>query len=158
MSVHVLERRQTLAAARETVFRFFEDPLNLEAITPPWLHFEVVSATDPRVREGTEITYRLRWQIIPMSWRSRIIEYDRSSGFVDEMLKGPYARWSHRHEFTSVAEGVEMVDRVEYALPFGPLGDLVHAAVVRAQLESIFDYRRHRIAKLFPSTTVEVPT
>jgi ligand-binding SRPBCC domain-containing protein len=50
MSPHVLERRQIVPGDLETVFGFFQDPMNLEAITPPWMHFEVVSSTDVRVR------------------------------------------------------------------------------------------------------------
>jgi ligand-binding SRPBCC domain-containing protein len=44
---------------------------------------------------------------------------------------------------------VKVTDIVEYRLPFGPLGRLVHFAMVRGQLEAIFDYRRDAIARLF---------
>lgn len=149
-TTHLLERKQIVPAPLDEVFRFFEDPMNLERITPSWLHFHVQSATHERVQEGTEIQYRLRWQIFPMSWRSRITEYRQGEMFADEMLRGPYTRWYHQHVFRAVAEGVEMVDRVEYVLPFGPLGDLVHYLVIRRQLESIFDYRQLAIRTVFP--------
>lgn len=149
MSSHLLERRQLVCGDLEAVFAFFEDPANLEAITPPWLSFAIVSATDARVRVGTELEYRLRWQGMRMSWRSRIAEYERSAHFADEMLRGPYRRWYHRHHFEARPGGVEMVDRVEYELPLGPLGRLVHRLVVRPQLEAIFDYRRDTIARIF---------
>ena len=132
-----------------TVFEFFESPRNLEEITPPWLRFEVTHTTDEVMRLGTEIEYRLTWQRMPMKWRSRISEYDPGVSFVDEMLRGPYRRWHHRHLFRSVAGGVEMEDVVTYELPLGPLGGMVHAAVVRTQIESIFDYRREAITSRF---------
>jgi ligand-binding SRPBCC domain-containing protein len=44
-----------------------------------------------------------------------------------------------------------MTDRVTYALPFGPIGDLTHRWIVRKQLEWIFDYRAARLAELFAS-------
>ncbi len=146
---YVLERSQLVPAGIEAVFGFFEDPWNLEVITPPWLQFQVLSCTDERVRLGTEIGYRLRWQIFPMGWRSRISEYDPGVMFADEMLSGPYARWYHRHLFQEVSRGVRMVDVVEYELPLGPMGRLVHAAVVRGQLEAIFDYRMAAIDRVF---------
>jgi ligand-binding SRPBCC domain-containing protein len=149
VSPHVLERSQVVPGALDHVFSFFEDPRNLETITPPWLHFTVLSSSDERVRLGTEIGYSLRWQVFPMRWESRISEYERDVMFADEMTRGPYARWYHRHLFREVPEGVEMVDVVEYRLPHGPLGRLVHGAVVRRQLESIFDYRRDVISRLF---------
>ena len=148
-SGHVLERRQTVPGALPRVFSFFEDPLNLETITPPWLRFRVLSSTDVRVRLGTEIEYELRWQLFPMRWRSRIAEYEPGVMFADEMLVGPYTRWYHRHHFREVAGGVEMVDTVEYELPFGPLGRVAHAGLIRRQLDSIFDYRREMVAQLF---------
>jgi hypothetical protein len=149
VSGHLLERRQVVSADLEEVFAFFAEPANLEAITPPWLNFEIVSATGARVRVGTELEYRLRWQGMPMSWRSRISEYERNAHFADEMLRGPYARWYHLHLFEARPGGVEMVDRIEYELPLGPLGRLVHRLVVGPQLEAIFDYRRDTIARIF---------
>jgi ligand-binding SRPBCC domain-containing protein len=149
MSGHRLRRLQLVRGDVETVFGFFESPRNLEEITPPWLRFEVVGTTDEKMRLGTEIDYRLTWQRLPMRWRSRISEHEPGVSFADEMLSGPYARWYHRHLFRPVAGGVEMEDIVEYALPLGPLGRLAHAAVVRAQLEAIFDYRYRAIADRF---------
>lgn len=149
MSGHVLRRIQVVPADMSEVFGFFEEPRNLEAITPPWLHFEVTSASTARVGLGTEISYRLRWQIFPMTWHSRISEYEPGNVFADEMLRGPYARWYHTHHFESVGTGVRMTDVVEYTLPLGPLGGLVHVAVVKGQLDRIFDYRRDAIARLF---------
>jgi hypothetical protein len=151
VSHYVLERRQVVPGDLETVFGFFQDPTNLETITPPWLHFEIQSSTDERVRVGTEIAYRLRWQIFPMTWRSRISEYEDGRLFADEMLKGPYKRWYHRHLFNSVPDGVEVTDIVVYELPFGPLGRLVHRIAVRTQLEAIFEHRREAIARIFGS-------
>ena len=155
MSGLVLERHQIVPGEMQAVFGFFKDPHNLEAITPPWLHFQVESSSTPVVRKGTEIDYRLRWQVFPMKWRSRISEYVEGELFADEMLRGPYKRWYHRHLFTTVPSGVEVRDVVRYQLPFGPLGRLAHAMTVRRQLEAIFDYRREAIAGIFglPQTT-----
>ena len=102
----ILTRRQKVLSDLETVFAFFEDPLNLEIITPPWLHFKVHEATDDRVRLGTEIAYKLKWQVFPMSWRSRISEYEPRVLFADEMIHGPYQRWYHRHLFEEVPGAV----------------------------------------------------
>jgi ligand-binding SRPBCC domain-containing protein len=151
MSHHSLERCQVVRGDLPSVFRFFEDPANLERITPRWLRFAVVDASDARVRHGTEIEYRLRWQGISLRWRSRISEYRQDSHFADEMLVGPYRRWYHRHLFREVPGGVEMRDIVDYELPLGLVGDFVHAIVVRRQLRAIFDHRAHAIAGIFPT-------
>jgi len=149
--LEVLRRFQMIPGRIEDVFRFFEEPRNLELITPPWLHFNVLSTSDAEVREGTEIQYRLRWQIFPLHWKSRISEYAPGEMFADEMLEGPYRHWYHRHFFQQTPAGVLMTDEVEYILPFGALGDAAHSILIRRQLEQIFDYRRSAIEGIFAS-------
>ena len=146
---HRLVRTTTLRGDLARVFEFFKNPGNLETITPPWLGFRVTSTTDNAVREGTRIRYRLSLFGLPLSWESRITEYTANSHFADEQVHGPYSRWYHRHSFRQVNDGVEMTDDVEYRLPFGPLGRLVHWLVVRHQLRAIFDYRTRVITERF---------
>jgi hypothetical protein len=42
-----------------------------------------------------------------------------------------------------------MRDRVEYALPFGPLGAVAHRLFVARQLDGIFAFRQRIVADLF---------
>jgi hypothetical protein len=44
------------------------------------------------------------------------------------------------------------VDRIEYALPFGPLGRIAHGISVRRDVEKIFDYRWKKVEELFGAT------
>jgi len=145
----VLSRTQVVPADLDGVFAFFKDPSNLAEITPPWLNFQVQWASDSVVREGTRIRYGIRWLGLPMRWESRIDRYVENVCFADEMVVGPYRSWYHLHSFRPVPEGVQVSDRVEYALPFGPMGLVAHAVVVRRQLEGIFDYRTRRISEIF---------
>lgn len=149
MTAYRLERTQLIPGDLDSVFAFFKSPGNLETITPPWLLFQMLSASDAEMRQGTRITYRLRWQIFPMRWESVIAEYEEGVRFADEMVRGPYRSWYHRHLFRAMPGGVEMRDQVDYELPFGPLGSIAHRAIVRRQLEAIFDYRAKTIARLF---------
>jgi len=146
-----LRRTTRLPGDLATVFAFFKDPRNLETITPPWLGFRITSTSDAVMRSGTRIRYRLSLHGIPMSWESCITEFAENSHFADEQTTGPYSRWYHRHGFRAVDGGVEMTDDVEYRLPFGPVGRLVHWLVVRHQLRAIFEYRTRIIAEQFGS-------
>ena len=60
MRVFELNRTLTVPKPLNEVFTFFSDPHNLEAITPPWMHFGIRSISDPEIREGTEIHYGLK--------------------------------------------------------------------------------------------------
>jgi ligand-binding SRPBCC domain-containing protein len=155
---YVLERRQVVAAPLADVFTFFAEPRNLSRITPPWLAFHMVDPERVTMQTGATIEYRIRPLLVPQRWVSEITSYDPPGGFVDEQRSGPYRSWRHEHRFSDTADGTEIRDRIEYALPFGPIGRLGHALFVRRQLESIFDYRGRIIAELFdPPTGATAP-
>jgi ligand-binding SRPBCC domain-containing protein len=143
VAIHVLERQQLLTRPPKAVFPFFGDALNLEAITPPWLGFRVVTPQPIEMAPGTLIEYRLRLHGVPIRWRTTIAVWDPPRRFVDVQLSGPYRMWHHTHDFSAAADGgTLMTDTVRYALPFGPLGELAHRALVRRDLERIFDFRQ----------------
>lgn len=129
------------------VFRVFEDARNLAKITPPWLRFEVLSG-EVAMRRGAEIDYVIRWQGLPMKWKTLITNYDPPDSFVDLQVRGPYRVWHHRHSFRETAEGTVVEDRVDYALPLGLLGRAAHCIVVKRQLLAIFRYRQTAMGRL----------
>jgi ligand-binding SRPBCC domain-containing protein len=149
MTVRVLERSQRLALSAEEAFAFYADARNLEALTPPWLGFRVVTPGTIEMREGALIEYRLRLHGLPVRWRTRIDAWEPPLRFVDRQLSGPYALWEHTHTFEPDGDDAVIIrDRVRYALPLGPLGSLAHALVVRRDLERIFDFRREAVRRL----------
>lgn len=147
MRVHLLEREQRLPGPPGEVFAFFSDALNLEAITPPWLGFRIAGPRPVEMGEGALIDYRLRLRGVPVRWRSRIDVWEPPRRFVDRQLRGPYRLWIHTHAFAPDGEGTLMRDEVRYALPLGPLGALAHRAVVRRDLERIFDFRHAEVER-----------
>jgi ligand-binding SRPBCC domain-containing protein len=145
---HVLRREQRLPAAPEEVFAFFADAHNLEAITPAWLSFRVVTPAPVEMRPGALIEYRLRLHGVPVAWLTRIEDWTPGVRFVDVQLAGPYALWHHTHEFAADgADGTIVRDVVRYAMPWWPLGELAHALLVRRDLERIFDHRHAAVAR-----------
>ncbi|HEV3377188.1 MAG TPA: hypothetical protein VG126_07895 [Thermoleophilaceae bacterium] len=54
------------------MFGFFADAFNLEAITPAWLRFRVVTPGPIAMAPGTLIEYRLRLHGVPVRWLTRI--------------------------------------------------------------------------------------
>lgn len=56
---HTLRRRQVIPRPIAEVFPFVEEAANSELITPPWLHFRITAPSEPPLRRGTLISYRL---------------------------------------------------------------------------------------------------
>lgn len=150
---HRLDVEQRFPLERSAVFSFFADAHNLNLITPPWLHFRILTPGPIRMDVGTLIDYRIRLRGIPIRWRTRITAWDPPRRFVDEQIRGPYSRWVHEHLFADDGDGTLMRDHVEYALPAGwaPGCELVHRWLVRPDLERIFAFRREVMAERFGS-------
>ncbi len=151
---YYLHRAQWVPGEIADAFAFFEEPHNLSRITPPWLNFTIRSMSTPNIRKGSIITYRVAWMGVPMRWVTLIEEWEPGKRFVDTALVSPYVHWRHEHTFTPTEGGVLLGDTVEYSLPFGPVGTLVHSLVVRRQLEAIFDYRGRVTADLMSGGVV----
>jgi hypothetical protein len=149
LDVYVLEREVSLPAPRAEVFPFFADARNLERLTPPSLRFEILTPGPVEMRPGAIIDYRLRLSGIPIRWRTVIAEWAPPGRFVDVQEKGPYAVWRHTHTFEETPDGTRMRDRVEYALPFGPLGKLAHLLFVARRLDDIFAFRARIVREAF---------
>ena len=147
---HVLERSQSIPASRRDVFDFFSDPGNLARLTPPGLNFRIVGPLQNRLEAGSRLEYRIRWSMVRLRWVTRITRWVPHSEFEDVQEDGPYRVWIHTHRFDGDGDRVTMKDRVEYALPLGPAGRIVHRLAVRRQLEAIFDFRRKAIEEIFP--------
>jgi ligand-binding SRPBCC domain-containing protein len=143
--VYQLRAQQFLPVEREQVFAFFSDAFQLEAITPPWLRFQVVTPAPIELRSGTVIDYKLRIHGIPLRWRSLISVWEPPLRFVDEQLRGPYRLWHHEHRFEPAPGGTMIHDTVDYSVPGGAL---VHRLLVGRDVRTIFEYRTRALEKL----------
>jgi len=97
------------------------------------------------MRAGTVLDYRIRWLGLPLGLRMFVREWDPPFRFLDVQLRGPYARWEHRHLLLEEGGGTRVEDRLVYRLPLGPLGRLAHLVLVGWQLERTW---RERAAML----------
>ena len=146
----VLRTQQRFADSPESIFDFFADAENLEAITPPWLNFRILTPLPIVMDSGTLIDYQLRLHWIPIRWRTEIAEWEPPHQFVDQQLRGPYRLWRHTHTFEPTPAGTLMTDTVEYSV-LG--GRLINRWFVEPDLNKIFAYRQQSLAKrLAPST------
>jgi ligand-binding SRPBCC domain-containing protein len=150
MRAHTLTRTQHIPAPLPEVWHFFSNPANLAVLTPPSLDFRVISTgTADTIYAGQIIEYTVRPLAgIALYWMTEITHVRDQAYFVDEQREGPYRLWHHEHHFREVTDGVEMVDRIHYALPLGILSK-PFLPMVRHKLDGIFDYRTKKTVELW---------
>lgn len=86
---------------------------------------------------------------ITTKWVTEITHVEDGKYFVDEQRFGPYALWHHKHFIKEIEGGVEMEDIIDYKIPFGILGQMVHPILVKPQLKKIFAHREKALKELF---------
>src|SRR5215475_3548619 len=100
MRTYQLQTSLWLPQPRQRIFGFFSDPKNLERITPPWLHFEILSPTELAVDCGTRIDYRLRIRGLPIRWQSEIMIWEPPHVSLTNKPEAPTIVWVHEHTFS----------------------------------------------------------
>jgi ligand-binding SRPBCC domain-containing protein len=156
MPDHILERRLWLPRSRPEVFDFFADPRNLARVAPAWAAPAWLAEPPARLEAGALLDFRTRG-LLPSRWRVMIREFDPPYRFVDVQLRGPFARWEHRHRFLEGPAtdegpgppGTWIEDRVTYRMSLGPLGAAVHALVVGRRIAALFALRERRLREIF---------
>lgn len=145
MKVFVLEREVWLPAPRPSVFAYFADAANLVQLTPPALGFELLTPPPALVATGARFAFRVRVRGLPVRWQSVVTRCEPPVMFVDEQVRGPYRLWRHEHHFAEGDGGTAVRDEVRWAvrLPW------LLGALVRRDLERVFDYRAEAIRRRF---------
>ena len=145
---HRIERSQLVPLSAAAAFAFFADAYNLEALTPPWLRFRILTPGQIPMQKGATIDYVLTTHRLPVRWRTEIVEWSPGRRFVDRQVDGPFRLWEHTHTFEERHDGTLIRDTVLYRMPYGALGTIARRVVVARDLGRIFDYRRDAVDRL----------
>ncbi len=132
------------------VFDFFSQAANLARLSPPSIHFQIVTPQPITMKVGTLIEYRLRLFGVPFRWASKISVWEPGHRFSDIQLRGPYKSWDHEHRFETSGENATTIyDTVNYEAPGGILAPLINTLFIRPQIKQIFAYRAKAIREIF---------
>jgi ligand-binding SRPBCC domain-containing protein len=132
---HTVRVKAPLAAVAE----FHSRSASMPAITPPPMIVRV-HAAPARLSSDDVMDFTLWAGPVPLRWVARI-EDASAAGFTDRQVRGPFARWTHRHTFVRVADDTtDVVDQVEAELKrhlfWGPIGLLMWIG-----MPALFAYR-----------------
>ncbi|SDR89470.1 SRPBCC family protein [Winogradskyella sediminis] len=150
MKIYTLHKKQNLPISVDAAWDFLSDPENLKTITPDYMGFNILSGADRPMFPGQIIQYIVTPVLgIKTKWVTEITHVKNREYFVDEQRFGPYSLWHHKHFIKEIDGGVEMEDIIDYKVPLGILGQLVHPIIVKPKLEEIFNYRTKKLQTLF---------
>ena len=150
MKIYTPHKKQKLPISLEKAWNFLSNPKNLKIITPDYMSFDMITKTDRPLYTGQILQYIVTPLLgIKAKWVSEITHIEDKKYFVDEQLYGPYSLWHHKHFIKEIDGGVEMEDIIDYKIPLGILGQLVHPFLVKPKLEEIFSYRQKKLIELF---------
>jgi ligand-binding SRPBCC domain-containing protein len=152
MKTYTLKSSQNLPVSLASAWDFFSSPLNLAKITPPKMRFRILSdfKSGQKIYPGMIITYNVSPIFkIKLNWMTEITQVKEYEHFTDDQRSGPFALWHHQHHFKEIPGGVNMVDTVNYALPYAFIGRIAHSISVKKELEIMFKYRKAKIEELF---------
>lgn len=142
MSDSVFTRSVDLPVSAAAALAWHERSGAFERLAPPWESVTVV-ARQGGVRDGGTATLRTRVGPLALTWEAEHFDYQPGRQFRDRQRRGPFARWDHRHLFAPDGpDRCVLTDRIEYALPLGPLGALLGGPAIRAKLARMFAWRQ----------------
>ena len=151
MGFYQLKRTTEIKASVAEVWDFISSPANLKKITPPYMGFDIMTDDySQKMYKGMIISYKVSPLLgIKTTWVTEITQVEHQKYFIDEQRIGPYRMWHHQHFIEESEYGTSMRDIVSYQPPFGPIGSIANAILIKVKLKQIFDYREKAIDEIF---------
>lgn len=158
MGSFVLER--TIAAPVERVFALSLDVgVHVDSMVT---HDERIAdgVRSGRMTEGDTVTWDARHFGIRFRMTSLVFDVDAPHTFSDRQIRGPFAEFRHRHTFEPAPaptpgtperpgeHATLMRDEIVFRSPFGPIGRIVDALVMRRYLVRLIQQRGDTLAAL----------
>jgi ligand-binding SRPBCC domain-containing protein len=127
----VIVLRTRIAAPPARCFDLARDVVAHQRSTAASRERAVGAVTSGLLGLDDEVTWEAMHFGLRLRLTSRITEFAPPTRFTDEMVRGPFRRFRHEHQFLAVEGGTEMVDTIDYTSLLGPLGRLADGLVLR---------------------------
>ena len=106
----------------------------------------IAGVTTGHIGLGEEVTWRARHLGVTWTMTSRVTELDRPARFVDEQVRGPFARFRHEHTFRTEGAVTVMTDLVEFTAPLKLMGRVGERLLVAWYMRRLIDRRNRFLA------------
>ncbi len=150
MKIYTFSQKQKVPISLDEAWKFLTNSDNLSIMTPSYMNFKKISKDNRPLYSGQIIQYSVTPILgIPVKWVSEITQLKENDYFVDIQLFGPYTMWHHKHFIREIDGGVEMEDLIDYKIPLGLIGQMVHPLVVKPKLQEAFAFRKAKLIEIF---------
>lgn len=136
----VIERSTLLPQSPDDVYAWHALPGAFERLVPPWERVEVLERSGG-IEDGARTVLRIRSGPASLRWTAEHRGHIPGRQFVDEQVSGPFAHWVHTHRFLPEGSGTRLVDRIEYAPPYGLSGAAADLWLIRPRITRMLAYR-----------------
>lgn len=128
----------------KSLFDFHLDTNNIIKITPPDTKVELLTKNfRPQVSQIIKI--KTTKYFISTTWEVRIEKLKEPNLLIDVAIKSPFAFWEHKHIFIQDEKVCELIDEINFKMPFGIFGKLL-SGFIKRDLQKMFDFR-HKVTK-----------
>ncbi len=151
-------KESRIAASPKVVYAFHASAGALERLTPPWERVRRISGGDS-LAVGTRVVLTTKVGPVSLRWVAEHTENEPGRLFADRQVRGPFARWYHRHIFEDDGSGGTLLrDEVDYEPPLGWIGRRLASTYLSQKLTRLFDYRHDVTRKIVEAHDFVSPT
>lgn len=130
----------------EQLFDFHLNTHNLTEITPNDIKLDLLTHNfTPKQSSTLEIVSTKYF--IPTYWKIEIEKLERPYILIDKALKSPFKSWIHQHKFEQIDGKTQLIDIIDFEMPFGFLGKIVEPLILK-DLEKMFSFRHEKTKQI----------
>ncbi len=149
-----LRFESVISAPREEIFSFHTVPTCLAVLMRDWPGFRLLHH-DGNVLQGSTTWFEQNvCRCIPVVMGFRHTVYQPPKRFGEEVIHGPFSRFTHVHEFEKQGGGTLVRDELDVTLPSIYGGETAMHHVVAPKIRRVFEYRHLRLSQLAEDGTL----
>ncbi|WP_298422234.1 SRPBCC family protein [uncultured Kordia sp.] len=131
----------------QLVFDLSRDITEHEASANHTREKAIAGRTSGKIELGETVTWRAKHFGIYLQHTSIISAFESPTRFVDEMQKGVFKSFHHEHIFKENENGTEMIDILNYEVPYGIFGRFFNYCILKSYMTKFLLQRNQHIKK-----------
>lgn len=103
------------------------------------------------INKNETVTWQAKHLFKTRRFTAKIMEMERPSFFIDEMIKGDFKSFRHEHHFKEAENGTIMIDLLNFETPYGFAGKIADRIFLKSYIEKLL-VKRNRVIKDYAET------